>query len=261
VRSSLYQKVIFTLLEEDILLPNNDSKRTLTSLYKSLEELGIDTERIKERVYDVVKKTVIALEPFITQEYYSAFGQKQPNKSFQILGFDILIDRHCKAWLLEINANPSLNIKNAEEEQGISPVDNFVKTVIVEDALKIIITKKTKSYGCYQQLLPIEPDSTYSKFNVLKKVIEVFMRLQGVKNCGNINLFKFSQLMRFIPSKVLTIERYEYSLVYTQVMKQRHDMDLGLFMDALEVLAEKIFGKNGDKSERLFKLLNAIQLK
>jgi hypothetical protein len=31
-------------------------------------------------------------------------------KPFQILGFDLLIDRDLKAWILEVNDHPSLNI-------------------------------------------------------------------------------------------------------------------------------------------------------
>jgi tubulin polyglutamylase TTLL11 len=43
--------------------------------------------------------------------YRSAFQAKYGQaKCFHILGFDILLDSACKPWLLEINANPSLNI-------------------------------------------------------------------------------------------------------------------------------------------------------
>jgi hypothetical protein len=31
-------------------------------------------------------------------------------KPFQILGFDLLLDSNLKAWVLEVNDHPSLNI-------------------------------------------------------------------------------------------------------------------------------------------------------
>lgn len=35
--------------------------------------------------------------------------QKEP-KNYHILGVDVLLDKHCEPHLLEINANPSINI-------------------------------------------------------------------------------------------------------------------------------------------------------
>lgn len=245
------------------MLPNSGSKRTLTSLYKSLEELGVSSKEVEERVCDVVRKTVIVLEPFVTQEFYAAFGSKHPDRCFHILGFDILISESHKAWLLEINANPSMSIKG-EEEPEVSPVDIFVKTQVVENALKIVAAGKLgeelKAHSCYLKLLPLETPSPYSKFDALKKVVGIFTALQTIKVCGTINLFKFCQLAKYIPSKALAIERYEYSLVYTQIAKQKHYMDLALFMDALKLLAEKIF-KEGTDLEKLFKLLKALEWK
>ena len=37
-------------------------------------------------------------------------------KPFQILGFDLLIDQKLKAWILEINDHPSLNIYFEKEQ-------------------------------------------------------------------------------------------------------------------------------------------------
>ena len=106
--------MVILLLIKEILLPNDASKRTLTSLYKSLEDAGCNTKEIEMNIADIVTKTAISLEPFMTQEFYAAFGghKKQVKRCFHIFGFDILLDRNNKAWLLEINALPSLNIKN-----------------------------------------------------------------------------------------------------------------------------------------------------
>lgn len=35
---------------EDVLAPNDGSKRTLTALYKQFDEMGIDTDKIKESI-------------------------------------------------------------------------------------------------------------------------------------------------------------------------------------------------------------------
>ena len=41
-------------------------------------------------------------------------------KCFQILGIDILVDKKNNAWLMEINANPSLNMFH-EKESDLLP--------------------------------------------------------------------------------------------------------------------------------------------
>lgn len=44
---------------------NDSSKRTLESMWKSLEEEGIDTHTLKEKLIETICKTVIAMEPIL----------------------------------------------------------------------------------------------------------------------------------------------------------------------------------------------------
>lgn len=49
---------------------------------------------------------------------------------FELFGFDILIDKKLKPWLLEVNVLPSLS--------SSSPFDKSVKTLLICDALTLI---------------------------------------------------------------------------------------------------------------------------
>jgi len=48
------------------------------------------------------------------------------------------------AWLLEVNANPSLNVytdkelPNGDIEQTLSELDKFVKTALISDCVKVV---------------------------------------------------------------------------------------------------------------------------
>ena len=52
------------------------------------------------------------------------------------------------AWLVEINANPSLNVyvdnplPNGDIEQNLSEVDKYVKTNLVSDTLRVVSMPK-----------------------------------------------------------------------------------------------------------------------
>jgi len=68
-------------------------------------------------------------------------------KNFQILGMDILLDKKMNAWMMEVNANPSLNMflekdldpnSNFEPEKILSELDKFVKTKVIAEGVRIV---------------------------------------------------------------------------------------------------------------------------
>jgi hypothetical protein len=95
----------------------------------------------------------------------------------QILGIDVLIDKDLKAWALEVNASPSLNIYFEKEEyevgvgkkqndlgeDDICPVDLYVKSRVVTDAMNLARKKVTtlsgiNEFGSLSRILPNEGD-------------------------------------------------------------------------------------------------------
>lgn len=96
---------------EDILVDNDGTKRTFASLYQTLADKGIDIDKIKESISYTCAKTMEIYAPLIEQQVTAISNQTDvAGKPFQILGFDLLIDNKLKAWILEINDHPSLNI-------------------------------------------------------------------------------------------------------------------------------------------------------
>jgi len=49
---------------------------------------------------------------------------------FQILGFDVLLDKNLKPWLLEVNNSPSYNTD--------TPLDKQIKADLVRNTFKIL---------------------------------------------------------------------------------------------------------------------------
>ena len=94
------------------------SKQLLTNLFKKLSSLkGEQADELKSEIEKLAQRTVIALEPYLKNAYHcfiSPTADDNP-RCFQVLGLDILVDESMKPWLMEVNANPSLNW-NGERE-------------------------------------------------------------------------------------------------------------------------------------------------
>lgn len=90
---------------------------------------------------------MIALQPYIKNAYHCFISKDhKKSRSFQILGLDILLDDKLQVWLMEVNANPSLNVytdtllSNGDIEQNLSELDKYVKTNLVSDTLRLVTT-------------------------------------------------------------------------------------------------------------------------
>lgn len=129
---------------------------------------GKDVRYLMKQIKDVAQKTVIALEPYLKNAYHCFISTNHSNpRSFQILGLDILLDEALNAWLLEVNANPSLNVysdkelPNGDIEQTLSELDKFVKTTLISDTIKVVTTpndqiKNIQEMGCLKKILPVQ---------------------------------------------------------------------------------------------------------
>lgn len=83
-------------------------KRSLASVYDLLASRGVDVALLKERIKEIVVKTLISGLPLMRHQYRSSQVENYAsNMCFQILGFDILLDSKAQPYLLEVNHTPS----------------------------------------------------------------------------------------------------------------------------------------------------------
>jgi hypothetical protein len=92
------------LLNEGVLGPNAEAR--LATLQGNIDTL--------------VTKTLVAVNPVIEHEA----------QAFHLFGFDVLLDANLHAWLLEVNAKPSMACG--------SPLDLAIKATVVADTLRIL---------------------------------------------------------------------------------------------------------------------------
>mgnify|MGYP002630419894 FL=1 len=106
-------------------------KRSLSAILKLLYEQGADPDRIMDEIKDIVVKTLIVGQPYMSHIYRSCQPEDYDNSMcFQILGFDIMIDKYFKPWLIEVNQSPSFATD--------SPLDYEVKKAVLRDAFRLL---------------------------------------------------------------------------------------------------------------------------
>lgn len=118
------------------------SKWSLKELQIHFAREGLDFEAMWASMKDLVIKTLISVEEPLKAEWVKTTGCEDGGWSargpggahrgscFEIYGFDVLVDRSLKPWLLEVNICPSLS--------SGSPLDKRIKTKLVADVLTLV---------------------------------------------------------------------------------------------------------------------------
>uniref|UniRef100_UPI00398F16DD tubulin polyglutamylase ttll6-like isoform X2 n=1 Tax=Pristiophorus japonicus TaxID=55135 RepID=UPI00398F16DD len=110
---------------------DGSSKRKLSSLNSWLEQHGHNTAKVWADIEDVIIKTLVSAYPILKHNYRTCFSNHLFGSAcFEILGFDILVDRNLKPWLLEVNHSPSFTTD--------SKLDREVKDSLLYDTICLI---------------------------------------------------------------------------------------------------------------------------
>uniref|UniRef100_G1NDW0 Tubulin tyrosine ligase like 6 n=1 Tax=Meleagris gallopavo TaxID=9103 RepID=G1NDW0_MELGA len=107
------------------------SKRKLSTLNAWMVDNSYNTTKLWEDIEDIIIKTLISAHPVVKHNYQSCFPNHTTSCAcFEILGFDILLDRNLKPWLLEVNHSPSFTTD--------SHLDHEVKDALLFDTINLI---------------------------------------------------------------------------------------------------------------------------
>ena len=114
--------------DEEYDFEENYSKWSLFELKHFFEKMGKGKifEKIWKQVEDIVIKTILS----VADDYYKEISLNKINSLFELYGFDIMVDEKFKAWLIEVNVNPSLHCT--------SPLDLNLKTDLITDILNVV---------------------------------------------------------------------------------------------------------------------------
>ncbi|CAF3548920.1 unnamed protein product [Rotaria sordida] len=107
------------------------TKRRITTINRWLLEHGYDIVKLWAEIDDVITKVLISAHPILKHNYRACFpNHYRGSACFEILGFDILLDRKLKPYVLEVNHSPSFTTD--------SKLDREIKDALIYDTLLLL---------------------------------------------------------------------------------------------------------------------------
>ncbi|XP_077981014.1 tubulin polyglutamylase TTLL7-like [Glandiceps talaboti] len=201
---------------------DSGSKRSIKYLNDFLRRNDYDVAALWKSIHDLIIKTMVVAEPHVLHAYRMCRPGQPPGSDsvcFEILGFDVLLDRKMKPWLLEINRSPSFGTDQK--------IDQEIKGGLLEDTFRLLNMKPSdKRKGMAAQKLesqkrllrPTRRSETElteldkKKIIVEKRKEELKERLAQVRRENareeyeNRNMGRFRRI--FPPADKFSIEKY-----------------------------------------------------
>jgi len=108
----------------------SDISKIISDVFPKLKkEYGVNIEKLWQDIEDVIVLTILASHKFLVKGEEYQCPRTVFSRCFQILGFDILLDKELKPHVLEVNYRPSLEYHRAPERR--------LKVGMVRDAVHI----------------------------------------------------------------------------------------------------------------------------
>ncbi|XP_039176949.1 tubulin polyglutamylase TTLL7 [Crotalus tigris] len=201
------------------------SKRSIKWFTEFLQTNHLDVSKFWNDISELVVKTLIVAEPHVLHAYRMCRPGQSPGSDsvcFEVLGFDILLDKKLKPWLLEINRAPSFGTDQK--------IDYDVKKGVLLNALQLLnirtsdkrknlakqkaeAQKRLYGQGSMKRLSPISSDWEKQRRSLERRREELKERLAQVRRQiskeehENRHMGNYRRI--YPPEDKLLLEKYE----------------------------------------------------
>ncbi|XP_059179352.1 tubulin polyglutamylase ttll6-like isoform X6 [Physella acuta] len=135
------------------------SKRRISTINKYLKENGYDVDKLWTEIDDVIIKTMISAHSVLKHNYRTCFpNHVKGSACFEILGFDIILDRKLKPIVLEVNHSPSFTTD--------ANLDREIKGTLIWDTLGLV------NFGAVDRKKCMEEERRRIKDRLLGKTVK-----------------------------------------------------------------------------------------
>ena len=103
--------------------------KLISDLFEEFENKGINTQQLWEKIDHIVVLALLSAHNYLIDGVNSSCHKIGYPRCFQILGFDILLDKNLNPHILEVNHRPSLQYYRGPERR--------MKVGMIADAIKV----------------------------------------------------------------------------------------------------------------------------
>lgn len=180
------------------------------------------------------------------------------------MGLDVLIDKKCKPWIMEINSNPSLNIflerpipgsVDGQNEKILQELDKHVKTRVVGEAIRLVTDEGNGEFeGAFDQILPESPAmDEYYLWNKAQYLFDLMLQTSTSKKDpelhARITQFQFLRITK-VPefAKEGSYFKADLEILYKAMLKKYDTtaIDIYAFFEAMEKICVKLYKDTGE---------------
>uniref|UniRef100_A0A3P8S5M5 Tubulin tyrosine ligase-like family, member 7 n=1 Tax=Amphiprion percula TaxID=161767 RepID=A0A3P8S5M5_AMPPE len=238
------------------------SKRSISWFTEFLRTNDYDVAKFWGDVSELVVKTLIVAEPHVLHAYRMCRPGQPPGSDsvcFEVLGFDIILDRKLKPWLLEINRAPSFGTDQK--------IDYDVKKGVLLNALKLLnirasdkkrnlaqqkaeAQRRLYGHGSMKKLSAASSDWEKQRHTLERRREELKERLAQVRKQISREEHEKQHLGNYRriypPDDKLLLEKYEslLSAAFQTFLAGRAEEDILDLLEQCELDDEKLMGKS-----------------
>ncbi|CAF4931938.1 unnamed protein product [Rotaria sp. Silwood1] len=252
-------------LDDDFDIDNGKTD-SLEFLFKYLKNQNQDVNKLWKEIQNIVIKTIFLAEPHLLKTYQMCRPGVLPTSEsvcFELLGFDILIDKKLKPWILEVNRCPSFDV-NRQIEFDIK-IKLLYETFDLlrfrsSDRKKSIDIEKTEAQRRLYSNIGKDTNDQTNELNKMKEILYLLRREKEREHFesrhlgGFIRLFPVNDQNRM--NELMNILTKCFQVLYTNkndsswIMKYYNQYDEEEILNMITRL-ENIYQKDRQESSRL----------
>ena len=205
---------IFSCLTNTAVNKNNKNiedlskiTKTISFVFNQMKENGINIDELWNKIDNAIILSILPIHNLCNKTLQKVCPSNGLSRSFQILGFDILIDKNLKPWILEVNYRPSLDFDLIEEKDlKIKMLSSAMKIAVPYTSLQSFVFNKTNKWNnnSWKSFLEHHPE--------LIKIIKIeqknsiqnslFKKIFPIKNNIGKDFEKFLNVSKMLPIKI-----------------------------------------------------------